>query len=304
METQDLSRAAPSPPRQWPRRLLVALLLFVLLAAAGVAALRFGPAQRDEAPPSAAELRRHWQSALRWMQANEARNVADGNPILWRMVRDAAALSGDTMLSSQVQRFQGRYFSREPVDAWVLLVEPSAKPAGNRPAGLDRLPAYMKLMAYGMSCDAGIGDSEIVRKQLVPGWCSAYAARRVLAQPKCVTHQLVGIMLMQQRACGDPALVAAMTRELQDRIVGEMSLDVVMRDEYLQRVLMLYWTGAPERVKPVWLNRVLRAQRPDGGWDYDARWSRADADEGNFHASAQGLLILAIALKQAESAGR
>lgn len=302
--------ATSIPLRRWRRRFLFGLLFLALLAAAGAAWLRFGPAQRSESPPSAAELRRHWQAGLRWMHANDAQILADGNPMLWRMVRDAAALSGDAGLAELLQRWRQRYFTREPIDAWVLLVDPAARPARNLPAGLERLPHYMKLMSYGMSCDARQGETDIVRRQMVAGWCSAVTVRRVLSHPKCVTHQLAGYMLMQQRGCGDPVRVAAMVAELQDRVVDELSLDFVMRDEYLQRVLMLYWTGAPQRVKPVWLNRVLRAQRADGGWDYEPEWARPEAgeaagfDKADFHATAQGLLILAIALKQAEAAGR
>jgi hypothetical protein len=306
MQTFDHAPAGPRPSRRRHRWLVSAALVLALLASVGLALLHFGPAQRSEAPPSAEELRRHWQGSLRWMRTHEALVLADGNPMLWRMVRDAAALSGDPWLADMLQRYRQRFFSRQPPDAWVLLVDPDATPGSNHPAGLQALPAYMKLMAYGMTCDAGLGETEIVRKQMVPGWCSAITARRVLLQHKCVTHQMAGYLLMQERRCKDPAHRDAMTRLLQDRIVDELSIDFVMRDEHLQRVLMLYWTGAPERVKPVWLNRVLRAQRPDGGWDYEAEFTRRLAGRDavpSFHATAQGLLILAMALRQAESAG-
>lgn len=301
----DLPVAPPRSRRSLRRGLVAVVLTFATLLLAGLALLRFGPAQRDEPPPSAAELRRHWQAGLGWMRANQAQLLADGNPMLWRMVRDAAAVSGDPLLAQQLQGWRRQFFPREPFDAWLLLVDPAAKPASPRPAGFDSLPAYMKLFAYGLTCDAGVGAVDIVQKQLQPGWCSALAPRRVLMQSKCVTHQLVGVMLMQQRQCGDPARVDALARQLQDRVVDELSLDPVMRDAYLQRVLMLYWTGAPERVKPVWLNRVLRAQRPDGGWDYESAFAGQAGDlRADFHATAQGLLIVALALQRAEAAGR
>jgi hypothetical protein len=288
--------------RRWWRSLVLVVAAVVL---AGIALLRFGPAQRDEPPPSAAELRRHWQAGLRWMQANRAQLLADGNPMLWRMVRDAAAVSREPMLDEMLRAWRQNHFPREPFDAWLLLVDPSARPANPRPAGFAALPAYMKLFAYGTTCDPAIGAVEVVQKQTQAGWCSAWAPRRVARQSKCVTHQLVGVMLMQQRQCGDPAAVAALVRQLQDRIVDELSLDPVMRDAYLQRVLMLYWTDAPQRVKPVWLNRVLRAQRPDGGWDYTSSFEDAAGDIRNdFHATAQGLLIVALALREAESTRR
>jgi hypothetical protein len=295
-----------TPPlrrRRWWWSVVLGLAMAML---AGIALLRFGPAQRDEPPPGAAELRRHWQAGLRWMQVHRAQLLADGNPMLWRMVRDAAAVSREPLLDEMLQGWRQNHFPREPFDAWLLLVDPSARPASPRPAGFDALPAYMKLFAYGTTCDPAIAAVDIVQKQMQAGWCSAWAPRRVLRQSKCVTHQLVGVMLVQQRRCGDPAAVAELVRQLQDRVVDELSLDPVMRDAYLQRVLMLYWTGAPQRVRPVWLNRVLRAQRPDGGWDYTSSFERAAGEDirDDFHATAQGLLIVALALREAESPSR
>ena len=293
------------PLRVTPIRVFCLLALTLgLLAGAGVLWLRYGSAQHDEAPASAAELRLHWQASQRWMIDHESQVLADGNPMLWRMVRDAAAVSNDAVLADLVRRYRQRFFTREPVDAWVLLIDPKAAPRSLTPAHLNELPEYMRLFAYGMTCDATLGATDTLRKQLAVGWCSAFAARRVVRQSNCVTHQLMGIALMQQRQCGDPAQVATLTRQLQDHLVDELALDFVVRDVHLQRVLMLYWTGAAERVKPVWLNRVLRAQRSDGGWNYESsqeRWLSNDDEpaQADFHATAQGLLIMALALQAA-----
>ena len=102
-----------------------------------------------------------------------------------------------------------------------------------------------------MSCEAVLGPTPVAQLQRDPACRSAFAARRVLQQLKCVTHQPMGVKLMQQRHRGDGARVAAVKSQLHDRVVDELVLDFVVRDEHLQRVLMLYWTGAPERVKPV-----------------------------------------------------
>jgi hypothetical protein len=301
-----------SPTHDMKRRtraLLVAALAFASVAIAAAWLVLHGPAQRDESPPSAEQLRRHWQASARWMREHEQQVVAEGNPMLWRMVRDAAALQGDAVLAQMVQRYRQRFFGGQARDAWVLLIDSQATLLPLQPTHVQALPAYMKLFAYGMTCDARIGEMEIVRKQMGPHWCSAFAVRRVLQQRKCVTHQLVGIMLMQQRGCGDAAQVAAMTTKLQDRTVDELALDFVMRDEHLQRVLLLYWTGASDRVKPVWLNRLLRAQHSDGSWDYGSdasRWisGQPDTFAETFHATAQGLLVVALALRDAESSKR
>jgi hypothetical protein len=256
--------------RQRPRTFVMTRLLriaaaaIVLLAAAGWMLLRFGPAQWSEPAPGVAELRTHWQRAVRWMREHEALVLSDGNPMLWRMMREAAERMGDESLAELARKHRARYYGREPVDAWVMLLDPRATVPKPKPAGLDTLPGYMKFFSYAMSCDAVQGESPEVKQEMQLEQCSAVTARRVLRHPKCVTHQLMGFMLMHERRCGDPARVAAMTRQLQDRVVDELALDPVVHDAHLQRVMMLYWTGAPERIEPVWLNRLLRAQRADG----------------------------------------
>lgn len=287
------------------RRLRIAAIVVVALAAAGWALLRFGPAQWAEPAPGVAELRTHWQRAVRWMREHEALVLSDGNPMLWRMVREAAERSGDESLAALVRRHRARWYGREPVDAWVLLLDPRAAPRNPRPAGLDTLPGYMKFFSYAMSCDAAQGAMPEVQQEMRLEQCSALTARRVLRHQKCVTHQLMGFMLMHERRCGDPARVAAMTRQLQDRVVDELALDAAVHDAHLQRVLMLYWTGAPERVEPVWMNRLLRAQRADGSWSYEAPayarwiWPEKLAPSADFHATAQALLAIALAIEHA-----
>ena len=281
---------------------VVAAVLAALLVFAAALIVRFGPAQWDEQKPTAAGLRAHWQASVRWMREHQDLALADGNPMLWRMVSNAAKLSGDPDLAELVRQHRTRYFTREPVDAWVLLLDPDAQPRSTVPHRLEELPGYMKLFAYGMTCDVALGASDAVQHEMRLDLCRDNAARRALRDSKCVSHQLVGFMLAQQRGCGD----AAMTKQLQDRIVDELSIDFVVRDAHLQRALVLYWTGAPERVKPVWLNRMLRAQRADGGWDYDSQYSRWISPESefaaaNFHATAQALLVIAMAMPLTEA---
>jgi hypothetical protein len=287
------------------RLLRIATVTIVLLAVAAWLLLRFGPAQRSEPAPSAAELRTHWQQAVRWMREHEALVLSDGNPMLWRMVREAAARSGDEALAVLARNHHARWYGREPVDAWVMLLDPRAAAPNPRPAGLDALPGYMKFFSYAMSCDAVQGATPEVQQEMQPTQCSAVTARRVLRHPKCVTHQLMGFLLMHERRCGDPARVAAMTRQLQDRVVDELALDPFVHDAHLQRVMMLLWTGAPERVEPVWINRLLRAQRSDGSWSYEAPayarwiWPEKLSPTADFHATAQGMLVIALAIEYA-----
>jgi hypothetical protein len=108
-------------------------------------------------------------------------------------------------------------------------------------------------------------------------------------------------------------------KDLLADIRQQMGVDVVVKDVYLQRVMMLMWYGDPASVKPIWLRRVLMAQQADGGWiggrqmpelpeklqpwfirSQLAQWwptRFTSASTSDFHASAQGLLITALALK-------
>jgi hypothetical protein len=283
----------------------IAAVTIVVLAVAVWVLLTFGPAQRSEPAPSVAELQRHWQQAVRWMREREAHVLSDGNPMLWRMVREAAERSGDESLTMLARKHRARYYTREPVDAWVMLLDPHATPSSPKPFGLDTLPGYIKFFSYAMSCNAAQGESSDVQQEMRLEQCSAVTARRVLRHQKCVTHQLMGFMLMHQRRCGNPARVATMTQRLQDRVADELALDPFVHDAHLQRVLMLYWTGAPDRVEPVWMNRLLRAQRADGSWSYEAPayagwiWPEKLEPTADFHATAQGLLAIALALEHA-----
>jgi hypothetical protein len=109
-----------------------------------------------------------------------------------------------------------------------------------------------------------------------------------------------------RRPRGDPCRGVA---ALQSRIVGQLTWDPRVVDVYVQRVLMLVESGAVERVKPVWLQRVLAAQQPDGGWagvdpllELGSEFSLGLGPRGftlspprsDFHASAQGLLLLSL----------
>src|SRR5690606_33420393 len=138
-----------------------------------------------------------------------------------------------------------------------------------------------------------------------------------LNDPACSTHQLMALKIFERTGCTAPQPLAPLKRALLDDVASQLSLDPVMQDAHIQRVLMLAWLGQAERIKPIWLRRILDAQEPDGGWlghrripelpDAISPWAwrerlarhwpglfvprRAQHD---FHATAQGLLLLAL----------
>lgn len=115
--------------------------------------------------------------------------------------------------------------------------------------------------------------------------------------------------MVQQSDCGNPEATRAAVAELQSRIAGQLTWDPRVVDVYVQRVLMLVESGAEDRVKPIWLQRVLAAQRPGGGWartdpllelgsgfslGFGPRGLAFAPPRSDFHATAQGLLLLSL----------
>jgi hypothetical protein len=101
-------------------------------------------------------------------------------------------------------------------------------------------------------------------------------------------------------------------------------VDPIFRDRYAQRVLMLWWTAGERAVRPVWLRRVMDAQHDDGRWSWTSQlpelpaalqpwaiweaaaqrwpqWVPPRAGAGDFQITAQGLLLMALAVQSARS---
>jgi hypothetical protein len=78
-------------------------------------------------------------------------------------------------------------------------------------------------------------------------------------------------------------------------------------DVYLQRALMLAESGNAHCIKPVWLQTVIKAQRPDGGWsgidpllpvgngrypEFGGRAFTTRHPASEFHATAPGRVVI------------
>lgn len=98
---------------------------------------------------------------------------------------------------------------------------------------------------------------------------------------------------------------------LRDRVLTQLTWDFRVVDVYMQRVLMLVDTGAIDQVKPVWIRRVVDAQDNEGGWSgfqplvpmwgevsmgFSARVLGVQGNKANFHATAQGVLLISLLL--------
>lgn len=247
-----------------------------------------------------------------WLDSHDEEILGEANPMLWWMVREAAGLSGDRRLAELFARYDRRYLHRRG-NMWVYLFdEDSREPL--RYMEVEQLPYYNQHFLYTLTCDRLLGAEESIRRQNEPDFCDHYPYS---IKPACVTHQLMGLRFLQRRQCGDQGKVAGAIARLQDRLVGQLTWDVRVVDVYLQRVLMLVDSGARARVKPVWLQRVVDAQLPDGGWGgldpilalglgrplcFTAQGLAFRRPRGNFHATAQGVWLMSLLLKDAKNA--
>ncbi len=155
-----------------------------------------------------------------------------------------------------------------------------------------------------MTCDKDLERHPDISAQNKADFCNHH-----LLRPACVTHQLMGIRILQRRKCGDPATLANSVSILQKKITSQLFYDPRVVDVYLQRVLMLIESGARDKVKPVWLRRVLLAQSKAGGWGafeplialpggQDFGFSRHGISMkkpyDSFHATIQGVMIMSL----------
>lgn len=259
--------------------------------------------------PERARIKESLDLGISWLENNRDKLEAGGNPMLWWMVKESAALSHNAALEKLFLEYRTRYLDTNPISPWTYLFSPDAR-VPLYAAELEGFPDYNVFFFYGLSCSGDLAQVDIIKQQLAADFCDTHH----LISPACVTHQLMGVRFMQRRHC-DSALAGELVGVLQDRIVTQLTWDVRVVDVYLQRVLMLVDSGAGSRVKPIWISRILDAQGKDGGWsgfhalipvgpELAVGFSGAVVGLGkgraNFHATAQGVLLMSLLLSQYE----
>lgn len=305
---------------RWPRRAKRASLVLGLagvVCAALVAALWAWQLKqyKEPAPPlTRAELERSFAAAVAWMRANESRVTRSHNVMLWRMVRDAAEVSGDPFLRGMFDYYYSHHFRGQSWLVWDRLLNPKSQSLCDIRTFADVRP-YQKLFVYGLTCDPYLASLEEIQGEQDRNLCWARGLRSLTVEPACSTHQLMGLALMRERPCGQTPAVAELMEHLKQDILLQLEWDFRVRDVYLQRVMVLYQNDAAHRVDPRWLRRVVEAQQPDGGWadqhplftlpggrqvslgGYGMGLVTLRQPRSGFHATAQGLLLTALALK-------
>jgi hypothetical protein len=297
------------------------LALVLLLGALWAAAI--WQANRDVAPVPLAERQAHYQKALAYFKANEPGILMDGNTALWWMVQAAAEHTQDEYLLGLVREVLRRNFpSDDTASPFKRMIDPTAKVASGDLLNLidiDQLWDYQKFYLHGTTCKhqpLAHGDTRRFLRENIcrPIWREVWPR-----DPVCSTHHAIGISLFKRVGCPVLPETPQLAKDLLDDIAFQTRHDIVMRDAYIQHVMVLMWLGQPEMVKPVWLRRVLDAQLADGSWRGEKRYPfLPDAMQPGgaqrllqtwwpsrfptypapieFHATAQGLLVAALSL--------
>ncbi len=264
---------------------------------------------RDVPPPSEAELRDHLNRASQWMLANAARISSEDNPMLWVFISEAGRLTGNAGMTAMAADYRER-FTRGTISQYFFDSSGSEQLIGKAIVFPANWADYQRLFVYGATCNGSVREDPQVVALLSPAGCNP--GLTWLRSPWCHTHQLMGLRFAQKNHCDSDEETARTVEAVQSSILAELRWDFRVEDAYLQKVMVLVESGRRKDIKPVWIRRVLEAQRADGGWNgVDVIthlpgnrvlvWqggqlypSIRTPPESNLHATAQGLYLLAM----------
>ena len=253
--------------------------------------------------PAQANIEQSLNRGIVWLGTNRANILTEENPMLWWMIKQSAELTQNATLLSLYGDYKQRYLDSNPRNVWVYLFDANARVLID-PHQLENVPDYNLFFLYASSCDSLLAQEPVVIEQLSPTFCDA----RMLS-PACVTHQLMGLRIAQRYQCGDVGKINEASRQLQERILSQLFWDFRVVDVYLQRVWVMVESGAGDRIKPIWIQRVLSVQNADGGWSgfeslislsnqrslgFSSKGIDIGVNESNFHTTAQGVFLMSL----------
>jgi hypothetical protein len=262
--------------------------------------------------PSDSEIRTSFSRAAAWAISHRDQILNDDNAMLWFFVREASRVSADPNLSTLAQEYR----SQHKDSIWRFVFDPGGSELLQTVhLSYPTLPDYNRLFIYGATCNNSLREDPDVVALLDRRACHTRLAG--LRNAWCRTHQLMGLRFVQSNSCEPAAPTTETIRSVQDDILRDMRWDFRVEDAYIQKVMMLVESGRRRDVKAIWLRRVMDAQRPDGGWDgvdiiapapggrvigwgADGRHypELLTAPVTNFHATAQGLYLMALLIER------
>ena len=281
---------------------LIYFTLFCSVIITGAYSYAYYQNNKTVLPPTEQKIQEAFDKSIDWLHDNYNRIRQKHNPAMWWMIKEAADTSNNVRLTRLFQQYKRDYLDRTPLNIWSPFFNPNYTPYVPDILELDHLQPYQLFFAYALTCDADLGSEPIIKQQLSPDYCQNH-----YLHPRCVTHQQMGVRLLQQRGCGSHKKLSS---QLLDIIESEVTWDFRVTDSYIQRVLMLAEGGAVSKIKPIWIQRILEAQLSDGSWSdfypvltvagkqlgFTSMYPRIDPETGNFHATVQGVWLTSLLL--------
>jgi hypothetical protein len=285
--------------RRWP-------FFWALVLLSGLAyGLWVAAANRPRPMPSLTAIHDGRLSAARWILEHHDAVLSDNNPMLWVMVARSAALTDDPALKGLVDEYLRRYILPNAADPFRQLFGLTYHGGLRDLESLATVPDYRVFLLFALTCDPRLSALERVRAQQN----SSYCPESLSLSPTCATHQLMGLRIAEETGCMSVADTAATKGVLVKRIERQLFWDVRFVDTYLQRALMLTEERGAAGAGAAALQNILRSRMADGGWSSsqplvpvgDGRSFAATQsgfgivrDEGQFHATAQALLLFSL----------
>lgn len=258
------------------------------------------------------ELHTALDRSVNWLQQNNAIIQNDHNSMLWWFLIQAADMQHYAALENIIAQYKTNNRARYENSPWSYLITGHSNPYISAYT-LGKLPDYNIHIIYGFSCSRALASEDIIKIQTQTNFCW----RHHPISPACTTHQLMGFRFMQRSGCEDPQFIADSIETLSDYIKQQSTYDFRVVDVYIQRVLMQLDSGHQEKINPRWVKRILHAQLADGGWGdfqpliplgggkyfgFDAKGVGIRKPESTFHATAQGVWLMAMLLAQSSPA--
>lgn len=80
------------------------------------------------------------------------------------------------------------------------------------------------------------------------------------------THGMLALLFLEGNNCFNKAQLKEAKDAIVVSLLKALENDVLFSDLYVERIACLYWAGVGHLVKKEWIERIMAAQRKDGGW--------------------------------------
>ncbi|VAW50092.1 hypothetical protein MNBD_GAMMA06-54, partial [hydrothermal vent metagenome] len=212
----------------------------------------------DTPPPSKQSIQQALDKSINWVLKNQDELIKINNPVLWWFLDESASLTNNYKLSKLIWKYRNTVLDKNSIWTGYWVKKP---PFTYIPGSLDHMEKYQKFFTYGLTCDLDLSEEKVIQDQLDENFCDWHPY-----YSSCITHQIMGVRLLQIKQCGDQEQNKKLVKKLAKLIESQLIWDPRVGDVYIQRVLTLVDSGNKEKIKPVWIKQILNEQRTDGSW--------------------------------------